>query len=135
MTAAETGHLVISTMHTIDAAQTVDRIIDVFPSGQQHQMRLQFSQVIQAVLSQMLLRRIRGGRIAAFEIMLATPGIRRLICESSTSEITTNLEHGRSEGKQSMDQALADLVRRKIVTREEAIMKSSNPKRLADLLL
>jgi twitching motility protein PilT len=135
MTAAETGHLVISTMHTIDAAQTVDRVIDVFPSDQQQQIRLQFSQVIQAVLSQTLLRRSGGGRIAAFEIMLATPGIRKLICEKRTSEITANLEQGKLEGKQSMDLALADLVKRKIVAREEAMMKSNDPKRLSDFLL
>jgi twitching motility protein PilT len=135
MTAAETGHLVIGTMHTIDAAQSVDRVIDIFPGSRQHQIRLQFSQVIEAVLSQVLLTRIKGGRIAAFEIMLATPGIRKLICESRTSEITANLEHGRAEGKQSMNQALADLVRRNIVTREEAMMKSNNPKALDELLL
>jgi len=135
MTAAETGHLVISTMHTIDTAQSVDRILDIFPGSRQQQIRLQFSQVIEAVLSQTLLSRIGGGRIAAFEILLATPGIRKLICESRTSEIIANLEHGRSEGKQSMDQALADLVKRNIVTKEEALMKSSNPKLLTELLL
>jgi len=135
MTAAETGHLVISTMHTIDTAQTVDRIIDVFPGSRQQQMRLQFSQVIEAVLSQTLLPRIGGGRVAAFEIMVATPWIRKMICESRTSEIISNLEHGGSEGKQSMDQALAELVRHNIVTKEEALMKSRNPKRLTELLL
>jgi twitching motility protein PilT len=122
-------------MHTIDAAQSVDRVIDIFPGSRQHQIRLQFSQVIEAVLSQVLLTRIGGGRIAAFEIMLATPGIRKLICESRTNEIAANLEHGRAEGKQSMNQALADLVRRNIVTREEAMMKSSNSKELDELLL
>jgi twitching motility protein PilT len=135
MTAAETGHLVIGTMHTIDAAQSVDRVIDIFPGSRQQQIRLQFSQVIEAVLSQVLLTRIGGGRIAAFEIMLATPGIRKLICESRTNEIAANLEHGALEGKQTMDQAVADLVRRNIVTQEEALMKSSNPKKLSELLL
>jgi twitching motility protein PilT len=134
MTAAETGHLVLGTMHTIDAAQSVDRIIDIFPAGQQQQIRLQFSQVIEAVLSQTLLPRIGGGRVAAFEIMLATPGIKRLIREGKIYEIANNLEHGASEGKQTMDQALADLVRRNIVSREEAMMKSSDPTKLSEFL-
>ena len=134
MTAAETGHLVIGTMHTIDAAQSVDRIIDIFPAGQQQQVRLQFSQVIEAVLSQTLLTRIGGGRIAAFEILLATPGIKRLIREGKIYEIAGNLEHGASEGKQIMDQALADLVKRNIVTKEEAMMKSSDPAKLKEFL-
>jgi len=101
VTAAETGHLVLGTLHTIDAAQSVDRITDIFPAGQQQQIRLQLSQVIEAVLSQMLLSRIGGGRIAAFEIMLATIGIRRLILEGKIFEITANLEAGTSEGKQT----------------------------------
>ena len=134
ITAAETGHLVIGTMHTIDSAQSVDRVIDIFPAAQQQQIRLQFSQVIEAVLSQVLLTRIGGGRIAAFEILLATPGIRRLIREGKIFEIPTNLEHGALEGKQSMDQALADLVKRNIVAREEAMMKSSNSAKLIELL-
>ena len=134
MTAAETGHLVLGTLHTIDAAQSIDRITDIFPVGQQQQIRLQLSQVIEAVLSQMLLPRIGGGRIAAFEIMLGTIGIRRLIREGKIFEITANLESGTSEGKQTMDQALADLVRRNMVTREEAVMKSSNPAKLNELL-
>ena len=132
--AAETGHLVLGTLHTTDAPQTIDRVIDIFPHGQQQQIRLQLSQVIEAVLSQMLLSRIEGGRTAAFEIMLATSGIRRLIREGKIFEIAANLESGASEGKQTMDQALADLVRRNVVTKEEAMMKSSNPAKLNELL-
>jgi twitching motility protein PilT len=135
ITAAETGHLVIGTMHAIDAAQAIDRIIDVFPAGQQQQIRLQLAQVLEAVLSQNLLSRIGGGRVAAFEILLATSGIKKLIREGKVFEIPANLEHGASEGKQTMDQALADLVKRKIVTREEAMMKSTNPKKLIELLI
>jgi twitching motility protein PilT len=134
ITAAETGHLVLGTMHTIDSAQSVDRIIDTFPAAQQHQVRLQFSQVIEAVLSQVLLSRIGGGRIAAFEIMLVTSGIRRLIREGRIYEIADNLEHGALEGKQTMDQALAALVKRNVITREEAMMKSSNPVKLTEFL-
>jgi twitching motility protein PilT len=135
ITAAETGQLVLGTMHTIDAAQSIDRIVDIFPPAQQLQIRLQLSQVIEAVLSQVLVPRIAGGRIAAFEIMIATPGIRRLIREGRTHEITSNLTYGAAEGKQCMDQALADLVRRNIVTREAALMKSSNPRKLTEFLI
>jgi len=135
ITAAETGHLVLGTMHTGDAAQSVDRIIDIFPAAQQQQIRLQLSQVVEAVLSQTLLSRIGGGRIAAFEIMTATPGIRKLIREGKVYEIPSNLEHGVLEGKQTLDQAFADLIRRDIVTKEEALLKTSNPKKLLELLL
>jgi twitching motility protein PilT len=130
MRAAETGHLVLGTLHTFDAAQSIDRIIDVFPPSQQRQVRLQLSQVIEAVLSQALLARIGGGRVAAFEIMLATSVIRRLIREEKVYEIPPNLEMGRLEGMQTLDQALADLVKHDVVTLEEAMMKSSNPARL-----
>lgn len=134
ITAAETGHLVIGTLHTLDAAQSVDRVIDLFPADQQHQIRLQFSQVVLAVLSQILLNHVGGGRIAAFEIMLATPMIRKFIREGNTGEIPANLEMGASEGKQSLDQAMAELVRRGLVAREEALLASSHPAHLADLL-
>ncbi len=132
--AAETGHLVLGTLHTIDAAQSIDRIIDMFPYGQQQQIRLQLSQVIEAVLSQMLLHRIGGGRIAAFEIMLGTSIIRRQIREAKVYEILPNIEMGTREGMQTMDQALADLVRRGIVAEEEAMARSSNPAKLNSLL-
>ena len=85
--AAETGHLVMGTLHTTDASQTVDRIIDIFPSGHQQQIRLQFSQVLEAVLCQTLLPRVRGGRVAAFEIMLANSAVRNLIREGKTYEL------------------------------------------------
>lgn len=128
--AAETGHLVLGTLHTIDAAQSVDRMIDIFPHGQQRQVRLQLSQVIEAVLSQRLLSRIGGGRIAAFEIMIATSVIRRLIRDEKIFEISANIELGIKEGMQTMDQALADLVRKNLVTLEEAMLKSSESARL-----
>jgi len=134
ITAAETGHLVLGTLHTIDAAQSIDRIIDIFPPSHQHQIRLQLSQVIEAVLSQTLLPCIEGGRIAAFEVMLATSVIRRLIREEKVFEIPANIEMGRLEGMQTMDQALVDLVRRGKVTAEDALMKTSNPANLIKLL-
>jgi twitching motility protein PilT len=134
ITAAETGHLVLGTLHTNDAAQSIDRIIDIFPAEQQQQVRYQLSQVLEAVLSQTLLSRIGGGRIAAFEIMIATAGIKKLIREGKIHEINANLEHGAAEGKQTMEQALADLVKRNIVSREEAMAKSFNPKKLSEML-
>jgi len=132
--AAETGHLVLSALHTIDSPQSIDRIIDIFPPGQQQQIRLQLSQVIEMVVSQTLLPRIGGGRIAAFEIMLATGVIRKLIREGKVHEIHPNIEMGKLEGTQTMDQALADLVRNGVVTEEEAMAKSSHPEKLRHTL-
>lgn len=132
--AAETGHLVLGTLHTTDAAQTVDRIVDVFPHGQQRQIRLQLSQVIEAIISQALLPRIEGGRIAAFEIMIATPAVRNLIREEKVFELPSVMQMSSKDGMQTLDQALADLIRRNIVTEEEAAKKSSTPARLKRLL-
>ena len=128
--AAETGHLVLATLHTTDAAQTVDRIVDVFPHGQQRQIRLQVSQVIEAIISQALLPRIGEGRVAAFEIMLASSAVRNLIREEKTFELPSVMQISSKAGMQTLDQALADLIRRNIVTEEEAMRASSNPARL-----
>jgi twitching motility protein PilT len=132
--AAETGHLVLGTLHTIDAAQTVDRIIDIFPPGQQRQVRLQLSQVIEAVLSQALLPRIEGGRIGAFEIMISTTAIRSLIRDEKLHELHSVMQLSAKDGNQTLDQALADLVKKKLVTLEEAMIKTSNPARLSRFL-
>ncbi len=135
MRAAETGHLVMGTLHTTDAPQTVDRIIDIFPPSQQPQIRLQFSQVLEAVLSQTLLPKAEGkGRVAAFEIMIANAAVRNLIREGKTFELHNVMQLSAGEGMQTLDQALANLVRKKIVTLEEAKMKSSHPNRLKKLL-
>jgi len=134
ITAAETGHLVLATLHTVDAAQSIDRIIDVFPPEQQRQMRLQLSQVIEAVLSQTLLPRIEGGRVAAFEIMLANSVVRRLIREEKIHDISASLEMGKLEGVHTLDQALAALVKSGVVAKEEAMKKASSPVRLTKLL-
>ena len=128
--AAETGHLVFGTLHTNDAVQSIDRIIDVFPSDQQRQVRLQVAHVIEAVVSQILLHSTGKGRLAAFELMLATSVIRRLIREEKTHEILPNIEMGKLEGMQSLDQALAELVKNEGVSIEEALMNSSNPAKL-----
>jgi twitching motility protein PilT len=134
MSAAETGHLVLGTLHTYDAAQSIDRIIDVFPPAQQRQVRLQLSQVLEAVLSQTLLPHTNGGRIAAFEIMLATSVVRRLIRDEKIWEITPTIEMGIREGSQSMNQALADLVRNNLVAKEDAALRSSDPVKLDNLI-
>jgi len=134
ITAAETGHLVLGTLHTSDAAQTIDRVIDVFPSGQQHQIRMQLAQVIEAVLSQTLLPRIEGGRIAAIEIMIGTPAVRNLIRSEKAHELGTVIQLGNREGMQTLDQSLADLVKRGIVSPEEAMLRSSNPEQLRELI-
>jgi len=134
ITAAETGHLVLGTLHTIDAAQTVDRLIDVFPATQQRQIRLQLSQVLQAVLSQRLLSRIGGGRIAAFEIMIVNSVIRTLVRDEKLFEITPCIEMSTGAGMQTMEQAVTDLVRRNIVSQEEAVMQISGPIRIAAIL-
>jgi len=132
--AAETGHLVMATLHTTDTPQTIDRIIDVFPHGQQRQIRLQVSQVIEAILSQALLPRIGGGRIAAFEIMLANSAVRNLIREEKIFELPSIMQLSSKDGMQTLNQALADLVIKRIVTIEEAVTKSSNPERLKKLV-
>ncbi len=134
ITAAETGHLVLGTLQSIDAPQSIDRIIDIFPYGQQQQIRLQLSQVIEVVISQALLPHIDGGRIAAFEIMLATSVIRRLIRYDKLYEIHPNMEMGILEGAQTMDQALTELVKNNIVTLEEALLRSNNPTKLQQSL-
>ncbi len=133
--AAETGHLVLSTLHTTDAAQTIDRIIDVFPHGQQQQIRLQVSQVIEAILSQALLPLIGGnGRIPAFEIMIANAAVRNLIREERTFELHSVMQLCSRDGMRTLDEALANLVKGRMVTLEEALIKSSNQQRLKALL-
>ena len=134
ITAAETGHLVLSTVHTVNAPQTIDRIVDVFPAHQQEQIRFQLSLVLEAVLSQFLLPRAGGkGRVAAFEIMLGTDAIRNLVRDGRTDQIPTYLQTGKQHGMQTMDQALQDLVKSGTVTTEEALMRSSKPDELRRL--
>jgi twitching motility protein PilT len=135
ITAAETGHLVLGTLHTVDAAQSINRIVDMFPHAEQQQIITQLSQVIEAILSQTLLPRIGGGRIAAFEVMIANSAIRKLIREQRVFELPRNMEFStEEEGMHTLDQALADLVNNGIVSREDAMMKSSSPARLEQLL-
>ena len=134
ITAAETGHLVIGTLHTVNAVQSINRLIDIFPHGQQQQIRFQLSEVMEAILSQTLLRRIDGGRIAAFEILVGNSAIRNIIREDKILELARNMEvSSKEEGMQTMEQAMAKLVSGDIVTMEEALMKSSNPLKLKQL--
>jgi len=133
--AAETGHLVMGTLHTIDAAQTVDRIIDMYPSDQQPQIRLQFSQVVLAILSQTLLPKVVGkGRVAAFEVLIANTAVRNLIRDGKTYELNNVIQLSAAESMQTLDQCLASLVRSKQVTAEDALMRSSHPDRLQKLM-
>ena len=128
ITAAETGHLVFGTLHTIGAAPTVDRIIDVFPPHQQEQIRMQLSITLQGVISQVLLPRKDGsGRVAALEILVATPGIRNLIREGKTHMIGNMIQAGGGLGMVSLDQSLGNLVRDGIVDFDEAVAKAQDP--------
>lgn len=133
--ASETGHLVLGTLHTTDAPQTIDRIIDIFPPEQQQQIRLQVSQVLEAVLTQTLLPLASGkGRVAAFEILIATAAARNLIRNGKTFELHSVMQIGSREGMTVLEQSLAELVKKRRITPEEAMLKSSNPDRLQKLL-
>jgi twitching motility protein PilT len=134
ITIAETGHLTFATLHTNSCAQTINRIIDVFPEGQQSQVRAQLSLVIEGVLSQTLMPRVGGGRTMALEIMVATPAIRNLIREEKIHQIYSSIQSGAKFGMQTMNQSLAELVKRRQVTREEAVNRSTLPEELVQLL-
>jgi twitching motility protein PilT len=127
LTAAETGHIVFGTLHTSSAPKTVDRIIDVFPPNQQAQIRAQFAESIEAVLTQTLLKKKGGGRVAALEIMTGTTAIRNLIREGKIHQVPGTMQVSQKDGMQTMDMALQGLVARGIVTKEEAQSKSNNP--------
>ena len=135
LTAAETGHLVFATLHTQDAPQTIDRIIDVFPPHQQNQIRVQLSTTLMGICTQQLLPTKDGrGRVAACELLVPTPAVRNLIREGKTHQIYSVMQTGTAFGMQTMDAALADLVRRGFITRDLAIKRSSDPNGLERLL-
>lgn len=128
LTAAETGHLVFSTLHTSGAPKTVDRIIDVFPADQQEQIRAQFAESIQAIISQVLLKRRDGrGLVPALEIMIGTPAVRNLIRENKVAQLPSAIQTGQKFGMISLDQSLKDLVTRSIVEKEQCLYLASNP--------
>lgn len=127
ITAAETGHLVLSTLHTLGAAKTIDRIIDVFPPHQQQQVRVQLSSVIQSVISQQLLTKADGkGRVAALEVMVATPAIRNLIREDKIHQIDTVIQTGAKFKMQTMDASLMALYHKGLISKETAMSQSIN---------
>ncbi len=126
ITAAETGHLVFSTLHTNDAPQTIDRIIDVFPTNQQQQVRTQLSTALQGVLSQSLLPKIGGGRVAAVEVMIATPAVKNLIREGKAAQLYSVIQTSGRYGMQQLDSSLKDLVLRGKVSFEDAFTVAVN---------
>ncbi len=135
ITAAETGHLVFATLHTNNAAESIDRIIDVFPPGQQEQIRVQLSNNIVAIVAQQLLPRATGpGRIPANEIMIASPAIRNLIREGKTHQIPSSIQTSASQGMMSMDQCLRDLYMKGIITLEEALTRCQNVEELKKMI-
>jgi twitching motility protein PilT len=134
ITAAETGHLVMGTLHTNDATQTIDRIVDVFPYGQQAQMRVQLSQVLLGVFSQLLLPRINGGRVPACEVMIANSAVRNSIREGKTQYLQNAIQLGLKEKMQTLNQALAKLVLEKQVSAQEAIRYSVDRDQLINLI-
>jgi twitching motility protein PilT len=127
LTAAETGHLVFGTLHTSSAAKTIDRIVDVFPAAEKPMVRSMLSESLRAVISQTLMKRNGGGRVAAHEIMIGTPAIRNLIREDKVAQMYSAIQTGQGFGMQTLDQNLKELVEKGVVNRNEAKTKASNP--------
>ncbi|MGL5036379.1 MAG: type IVa pilus ATPase TapT, partial [Aeromonas sp.] len=127
MTAAETGHLVLGTLHTSSAAKTIDRIIDVFPGAEKDMVRSMLSESLRAVISQSLLKRIGGGRVAAYEIMMGIPAVRNLIREDKVAQLYSVIQTGMTHGMQTMDQSLKQLVSRGVVASLDAKAKAVDP--------
>ena len=128
LTAAETGHLVFSTLHTSSAPKTIDRIIDVFPAGEKSMVRSMLSESLRAVITQTLMKRIGGGRIAAWEIMVATPAIRNLIREDKVAQMYSAIQTGSNAGMRTLDQALEELIERGLINKFEAARRAVDKK-------
>jgi len=126
LSAAETGHLVFGTLHTSSAAKTIDRVVDVFPAAEKEMIRAMLSESLRAVISQVLLKKNGGGRVAAHEIMMGTPAIRNLIRENKIAQMYSAIQTGQSVGMQTLDQNLQKLVKSGVVTRQEAQLKAAN---------
>src|ERR1700724_288187 len=126
LTAAETGHLVFGTLHTSSAAKTIDRIVDVFPAAEKDMVRAMLSESLRAVVSQTLMKRVGGGRIAAHEIMIGTPAIRNLIREGKIAQMYSAIQTGQGQGMQTRDKCLQEMVAKGVVSREEAKYKAQN---------
>jgi twitching motility protein PilT len=125
--AAETGHVVFGTLHTSSAAKTIDRIIDVFPAAEKSMVRSMLSESLQAVISQNLLKKVGGGRVAAHEIMICTPAIRNLIREDKVAQMYSAIQTGGQLGMQTLDQCLKDLLKKGLITKEAAQAKAKTP--------
>jgi twitching motility protein PilT len=125
--AAETGHMVFGTLHTSSAAKTVDRIVDVFPAAEKAMVRSMLSESLQAVISQTLLKKTGGGRVAAHEIMLCTPAIRNLIREDKVAQMYSAIQTGGQHGMVTLDQSLKNLVQQGVISREAAREKAKIP--------
>lgn len=134
VTAAETGHLVLSTLHTNNAAQTIDRIIDSFPGSQQDQIRMQLAGSLAGIFSQRLVPRISGGLVPTYELLINNSAVANLIREQRTHEIQTIIETGLEHGMIDMNRSLADLVKKGEITVENAFAYSINPKGLERLM-
>lgn len=127
LTAAETGHLVFGTLHTTSAAKTIDRVVDVFPANEKAMVRSMLSESLQAVVSQTLMKKVGGGRVAAHEIMIGTPAIRNLIREDKVAQMYSAIQTGAQLGMQTLDQCLTNLLQKGLVTREAAREKAKMP--------
>ena len=128
LTAAETGHLVFGTLHTTSASKTIDRVIDVFPAAEKTMVRSMLSESLRAVIAQTLLKKVGGGRIAAWEIMIGTPAIRNLIREDKVAQMYSAIQTGQNHGMQTLDQALESLVSRGIINKLEAARRAVDKK-------
>lgn len=126
LTAAETGHLVFGTLHTSSAAKTIDRVIDVFPAGEKSMVRSMLSESLRAVIAQTLLKKVGGGRLAAWEIMIGTPAIRNLVREDKVAQMFSAIQTGQAHGMNTMDQALQDLLQKGLITKQDARVKAQN---------
>lgn len=126
LSAAETGHLVFGTLHTSSAAKTIDRVIDVFPAAEKDMIRAMLSESLKAVIAQTLLKKTGGGRVAAHEIMIGTPAIRNLIRENKIAQMYSAIQTGQQFGMKTLDQDLAVLVKKNVVSRQEALSKCAN---------
>ncbi len=126
LTGAETGHLVFGTLHTSSAAKTIDRVVDVFPAAEKEMVRAMLSESLRAVISQTLLKRIGGGRIAAHEIMIGTPAIRNLIREGKIAQMYSAIQTGQAAGMQTLDQCLKELLQKGLITKEEARFRAQH---------
>ena len=132
LTAAETGHLVFGTLHTTSAPKTIDRIVDVFPAAEKDMVRSMIASSLQAVISQTLLKRVQGGRVAAHEILIGTNAIRSMIKENKLAQMRSALQTGASDGMQTLDQSLQKLMTMGHISRDTAMKKADNPKAMME---